>query len=382
MSENRFPADLKTTRRFFFIGIVTLLVSVTVLIGMVVRQRQEMGREISGRAQSLREGPRVNVIAATRGAATRTVSYVGEGRPYTTVTMYAKVSGYLRTIQVDKGDKVTEGQLLAVIESPELDRQYDAAVADAKSKLADMERARGLLETGAVSLQSFQQTEASARVAQETAASLQAQKDYELMRAPFTGHVTARFADPGALLQAATSSETTALPVVTVSQIDRLRVFIYPDQRTAAWIRVGDPAEVADSTRPNVKVSASISRISGQLDARTRTMLIEIDVDNREGRILAGSFVQVTLSIQVEPYIQIPVEALVMRGDKASVAVLGPDNRVNFRPVTIYDSDAKKVHIASGVDEGEKLIVHLGQSVQEGQVVQPVEAAESETKEK
>jgi len=380
MSEDRLPTDLKTTRRFFFIGIVTLLISVTLLVGMVVRQRREIGRETAARLQSLQAGPRVNVIAATRGPATRPVSYVGETRPYITATVYAKVSGYLRTIHVDKGDKVTEGQLLAVIESPELDRQFDAAVADAKSKLADMERARGLLETGAVSLQSFQQTEALARVAQETAASLQAQKDYELMRAPFTGQVTARFADPGALLQAATSSETTALPVVTVSQIDHLRAFIYPDQRTAAWIRVGDPAEVADSTRPNVKVAASVSRISGQLDARTRTMLIEIDVDNREGRILAGSFVKVTLTIQVEPYVQIPVEALVMRGDKASVAVLGPENKVSFRPVTIYDSDGKEVRIESGVDEGEKLIVHLGQSVQEGQVVQPVGGAENKSK--
>lgn len=104
------------------------------------------------------------------------MTLIGEARPYATVTLYAKLSGYLREVRVDKGDRITTGQVLAVIESPELDRQYDAAIADAKIKRADAERARRLLPHNAVSRQAVDDAEAAAQVSEATAASLEAQK--------------------------------------------------------------------------------------------------------------------------------------------------------------------------------------------------------------
>ena len=146
-------------------------------------------------------------------------------------------------------------------------------MADARNKRADAERSRALLKTGAVSEQSHERTEALAEVAEKTAAALRAQKDYEIIRAPFSGTVTARFADPGALLQGATTAQTGALPVVTISDSDRLRVYVYPDQKIASMIRVGDPAEVVDPTKPDAKISGKVARTSGELDPKTCTLL-------------------------------------------------------------------------------------------------------------
>ena len=103
-------------------------------------------------------------------------------------------------------------------------------------------------------------------------------KTMQVMRAPFDGIITARYADPGALVQAATSAQTTALPVVALSQTDRLRVYVYPDQKTASSVQMGDKAEVSDVTRPETKLSATVSRTTGELDVKTRTLLVEIEL--------------------------------------------------------------------------------------------------------
>ncbi len=164
-----------------------------------------------------------------------------------------------------------------------------------------------------------------------------------------------------------------ALPIATLSQTDRLRVYFYPDQKTASSVKVGDRVEIADVTRPDVKLSAAVSRTSGELDPKTRTLLVEIDLDNREGKILAGSFVQVTLFIRSTAVAQIPAQCLVMRGDNPWVAVVGGDNKVQFRPVNIYESDGRKIQLASGVTEGERVVFNPLSTLTDGEHVQPVD---------
>jgi membrane fusion protein (multidrug efflux system) len=296
----------------------------------------------------------------------------GEARPYATVTIYAKVSGYLRDIKVDRGDRVSRGQLMAVIESPELDRQYDAAVADAHSKRLFADREKLLIKDGVVSQQDYDNAEAAARTAEATAASLRSQKEYELIRAPFNGTVTARFVDPGALLQSATTNQTAALPVVVLSQTDRLRIFVYLDQKIAAFVKVGNQAVITDAARPEVQSEARVSRISGELDPRTRTLLVELDLDNRTGQFLAGGFVQVSLTLKSPSYAQVPVEAVFLKGEKSYVGVVGSDNRVTFRPVTVADSDGKMMLIATGLAEGARVILNPGIGISEGELVQTV----------
>jgi membrane fusion protein, multidrug efflux system len=361
-------------RTFHVAGVLIVTVALLMLAALLYKQREYVRREVHSRTASVEAGPRVTVVTATGAPDTRSVSFVGEARPYAEATLYAKVSGYLSVINVDKGDTVVRDQLLAVIQSPELDRQYDAAVADATSKRLVAQRNNDLLKSGSVSPQTAEQTEAVAKSAAQIAASFLAQKGYELMRAPFPGTVTARYVDPGALIQTASTGQTTAQPVLTLSQVDRLRIYVYPDQKTASFVRVGDPADISDVARGDIKLAGSVTRTSGRLDTKTRTLLVEIDVDNAEGRLLAGSFVQVVLKIRTKPFPEVPAGALVMRGDKSFVATLSNENRVNFREVTIYESDGKTARLSSGITQGEAVILDLGESVLEGQRVQPVRA--------
>src|SRR5262249_46655958 len=146
------------------------------------------------------------------------VELIGEARPFAAVTLYAKVSGYLKSVSVDMGDRVKAGQVLAVIESPETDRAYSAAKEDFDNKQVKAQRIAKLLDKKFASPDEADQARTEAAVARERLAGLEEQRAYETLRAPFDGRVTARFADPGALVQNAASSQTSALPVVTVAQ--------------------------------------------------------------------------------------------------------------------------------------------------------------------
>ncbi len=360
--------------RLFVTGILVIAVAVVLLVILFVIRNRRVADALHDLQTEIKAGPHVPVARATRAPTERTVTLTGEARPYATVTLFAKVSGYLHEIRVDKGDRVKTGEILAVIESPELDSQYDAALADARNKRVVAERAKVLIQSDAIARQDADNAEAAALVAEATADGLKAQKEYEVLRAPFSATVTARFADPGTLVQSAIASQTTTQPLVSLSRTDRLRVYIYLDQRNAAFVKVGDRARISDAARPEVKLFAAVSRVSGEIDLKSRTMLVELDLDNRRGKILAGGFVQVSLKLQTPPYVQIPAEALLMRGEKALAGVIGSDNRVRFRPVTPADSDGKSVLLSAGLAEGELVILTPGAGIAEGELVQPVDA--------
>lgn len=360
-------------RKLFIAGGLIILLAIIILVILIVNRNKRVGDELQDRQAGIKAGPHVPVATAARAPTERDVTLTGEARPYAAVTLFAKVSGYLQEIRVDKGDRVRKGQILAVIESPELDNQYDAALADARNKRVVAERAKELIQINAIARQDAESAEAAAKVAEATAAGLKAQKGYEVLRAPFSATVTARFVDPGTLVQSAVASQTATQPLVSLSRTDRLRVYIYLDQRNAAFVKVGDRAEIADAARPEVRLTATVSRVSGELDLKSRTMLVELDLDNRRGRVLAGGFVQVTLKLHTPPYIQIPAEALLMRGEKAFAGVVGTDDRVTFRPVTPVDSDGKAVRLSSGLAAGERVVLTPGAGIAEGELIQPVD---------
>jgi len=357
-------------RTIYLIGITLVLIAFGLFLLILERQKASISNEMKTRTASLKAGTKVRVVYAKRSPGQRTITLTGDARPYASVTLYAKVSGYLKEIRVDKGDAVKEGDILAIIESPELDRQYDAALASAKDARRDAIRAQELVAKEYISRQDADHAETAARVAEANAEALKIQKDYEILSAPFTGTVTARFADPGALVQSATSSQTTTLPVVALSQTDKLRIFIYLDQKDAVFVHLGDRAEIVDAERPGTRLHASISRISGELDQNTRTLLTELDVDNREHEILPGSFVQVSLELSTVPSIEIPADALLMNGNKALVAVITPQDTVNFRPVMTLDSDGKTVRLSSGLHEQERVALNPGFGIVQGEKVQ------------
>jgi membrane fusion protein, multidrug efflux system len=371
---NEIPTS-KGTRRLFLSGIGLVVLAVVLLLILFENRRVYLMNETRDRLAAVKAGPEVRVITAKRSSGERLVSLAGEARPYAAVTLYAKVSGYLKEIRVDKGDRVNAGQVLAVIESPELDRQYESAVVDAQDKRRDADREKILVGKNLVSQQDADHADAAAREAEANAEALKIQRAYEILHAPFSGVVTARFADPGALVQSAANSQTTALPLVALSRTDKLRIYVYLDQKDAAYVRIGNQAEISDSSRPDVRLSASITRISGELDPKTRTLLAELDVGNKKGLLLAGSFVQVSLKLKTAQSIEIPAEALLMKEDKAFVAIISQDNKVGFRPVIAASSDGKTVRISSGLEEGQQLVLNPGFGITDGVQVQPVDAS-------
>jgi membrane fusion protein (multidrug efflux system) len=198
------------------------------------------------------------------------------------------------------------------------------------------------------------------------------QKSYEILRAPFDGTVTSRYADPGALVQNAMASQTSALPVVTVSQVNRLRVYAYLDQKDATFVTVASPVKVTMKERPGFVVEGKIARVSGELDTKTRTLLTEIDLDNKDGTFVPGSFVDVTLPIHAPSLPQIPTDALVLKKDKTLVPVITKDNTVTYREVKIANNDGEYATVLDGVKAGELVGLDLGSNLPEGNHVRPI----------
>jgi membrane fusion protein, multidrug efflux system len=155
--------------------------------------------------------------------------------------------------------------------------------------------------------------------------------------------------------------------------VDRLKVYAYADQKAAGDIRVGDRAYIWDSTRAEKKVLVTLSRSSVQLNGRTRTLLLEFDVDNRQGVFIPGSFVRVDLTSHAPARVELPVEALNFRNNQPFTGVLLPDNRVNLRPLEIEGSDGKMVRLQSGVEAGEKVALNAGADLFDADIVQPID---------
>ena len=363
-----------TERRLFIGGVATMALSVVIVGALLARKATLVNAEARARAADLAAGPHVRVVRVAAPDGFQTLTLLGEARPYASVTLYAKVSGYLREVLVDKGDAVTANQVLAIIESPELDQQYEAALADARNKRVNAQRFRALAVKNASSAQEAERYETDATVAEANLKAVETLKSYQIIRAPFAGRVTARFADPGALVQNATTAQTGALPVLTVSQTGRLRVYAYVDQQSAPLVAVGAPAEITVPDQPGVRVAARVTRVSGQLDPRTRTLLAEVDVANHAEDILPGSFVTVALQVKGRGYPEVPAGALVVRRDTTFVVVVDSANRASFRRVIVARDDGQAAAIASGLATGDRVALNPGDGVTEGAKVQPVEA--------
>ena len=357
----------------YLAGLGAALLTVFGVVTLDAHRKSQARADAQARQEVVRRGPRVRVAAVKRSPGVRRLVLQGEARAFAEVTLYAKVAGYLRDLRVDKGDRVKANQVLANVIAPELDQQYQAALADARNKRVNAKRLDALAPTGVVSAQELEQGRASADVAEATQAALATQRDYRVIRAPFNGVVTARFADPGALIQSAANAQSGAVPIVSVAKADKLRVYVYLDQASAPFVRGGDVATIRVPERPGWSRRAQVTRSSGALSPRTRTMQTEVDIENADGAILPGSYVDVELEVKVPSLVEMPAEALVVRGDKTQVAVIEDGGHVRYRPVVVADDDGQTVRLVSGVSEGERVALNLGNETEEGGAVQIVE---------
>ncbi len=359
---------------FYFVGVAVFVATVLGVVGIGRHRQSEARDDTQVRQAEVRLGPRVRVATVKQSAGIRHLMLQGEARPFFEVTLYAKVAGFLADLKVDKGDRVKKNQLIATVTAPELDSQYTAAVADARNKRVNAKRLTALAPAGVVSAQELELGQATADVADATQATLGTQRGYRVIRAPFDGVISARFADPGTLIQSAANAQSGAVPIVSVSKGDQLRVYVYIDQSSAPFVRAGNAATITVPERPGWSRKAKVARTSGQLSPRTRTMLTEVDIDNDDHLIVPGSYVQVLLDVPVPPLLEIPAEALTTRADKPQVPTLDAEHHIHYKPVVVADDDGQTVRLASGLLPGERVALDLGGAAQDGSLVQVVEA--------
>ena len=359
--------------------------------------------------------PTVAVAKAARGDIAQSLTIAAEFRPFQEIEVHSKVAGYLKSISVDVGDRVKAGQLLAVLEIPELQdeiKQDEAAVKRANEEIrraqADVERAQsahevahlnatrltGVMKTrpNLVAQQDIDEATGRDRVSEaqvSTAeAALAADKeqleiakaaqsktqtlfDYARITAPFTGVITHRYADTGAMIQAGTSSQSQAMPVVRLSQNDKLRLVIPVPESAVSRIHLGGRVSVAVQSLHKT-VTGAVARFADRLDTDTRTMRVEVDVPNPDLTLVPGMYADATLVLdQVKGAIVAPVLALDRTADGARVFVVGRDGKLEVRTVQLGLESDDRIAVTRGLSDGEMVVVGSRAQLKTGEVVAP-----------
>jgi membrane fusion protein, multidrug efflux system len=330
----------------------------------------------SALADVMARGPVVQVATIVEGPKERQIQLLADTRPFQTATLYGKVGGYVSAINVDRGDRVKAGDLLATVSSVETDQAYEAAKRDFDNKQRTWQRQKELVARGWTSQQTADQAQTAFSMAAAVLAQNETMKSYEQIKAPFDGVVTARYVDVGALVQNSTTNKTSNQPVLTISDDSRLRVDCYVEQRDVPYVHVGDVADVADGANSERKVKALVTRTANELDPRTRTLFVELEVNNQNHFLVPGSFAYVTLHVPVQSYPEVPMAGLIVRGTRTFVADIGEDQVVHLLPVTVARTDGIRAAIADGAKPGQRVVLNLSDEVGDGGRVQvPVQGS-------
>ena len=356
---------------FYIVAFVLVAVASAAVWWFWQAKQSHLADEARTRAAQLDAGPTVVTGQSVRGSAARKINLTGELRPWKSTTLYSKVGGYLSKITVDVGDRVHAGQFIAEVQAPELESEYKSSVSEMENRERLAQRTRDLADKGFFSQQARDNADTDVRTARGRVDTLRSQMGYRSLYAPYAGVVTGRYVDPGALITNAANNQTSSQPVVTVSDPSKLRVSVYAEQVDARFVRPGIEAEIIDTANPTQRIKANVSRVSGELDPRTRTLLAEVDFDNRAGTFIPGSFVNVSLMVPQTSYIEVPASALVVRDRKNFVAVLDADNHIKLTPIEIAGTDGAAVKIASGLGEGIRVVLSLPNTVPDGAKVNP-----------
>lgn len=363
-SANAAPPAQKPSRLVAVAGLAVVLAAVAGTATLFLRQRAAEAREVEQISSDLSKGPMVRVAQVKTAATERLVTLPAEVRADQRTTLYAKVSGYLKEVRVDKGERVKAGQVLAVLESPDLDEQVRSAEAELVLRRQQLARTNRLLPAGRVSMQDRETAEEGVKVALSALNRAKVMKDYEVIRAPFAGTITARYADPGALLPAATGSTSSAQPVLDLAQLDKLRVALNLAQDDAARVKEGDPVKL-ELSPDQPALTARVSRVSHALDARTRTMLCEIDLANPPQGLYPGAFVNASIALHGIPRPLVPTDALLGKNGQLFVPTV-EGSKVHFKPVRLGVDDGKDVEVLEGLHGGEWVALNLGTEVPDG----------------
>jgi RND family efflux transporter MFP subunit len=379
------------------------------LVGLFLFVRNHYGKAPA-------EQPRAAaVVAVTRGNLASSLTVAGQFQPYQQVDLHAKVSGYIRWIKVDIGDRVRQGEVLALLEVPELQNQVEGAQAEVRHSQSDITRAQSEVVSaestysavhaeytrleeaskerpGLIAEQELddarakdQQAAAQVGVAKASLDAMQQQlgvsratrnrletmSRYEQIIAPFTGVVTKRYADTGSLIQAGQDNNTQTLPVVQVAESDLLRLRMPVPESDVPYIQAGGDVQVKVNATGRT-FTGKIIRFSRALDTNTRTMLTEVDVPNRDLSLSPGMYAETTIQLQQKnDALILPAQAVVQNGDQSYVLVVDATNHVEKRNVNLGIQTSNRVEITSGLQAGDNVIAAGQTGYQPGEVVSP-----------
>jgi membrane fusion protein (multidrug efflux system) len=364
----------RTPGKLFTVGwISAVVVTVCVAAALVWARSVSVRREADTLEQEVAQGQRVLVVRVQHAPPNRSLDVPASVRGFVETPIYAKIAGYLKTIEVDKGDRVKEGQVLAVLESPEIDQQVANARANYQLQAVTNERNQELVRQALIAQQVADESRSAMQQAKATLDQLEAMQAYKVMRAPFSGIVTARFVDPGMLIPQATTPSSGS-PIVTLATLSPVRVYANVPQSVAPLIQNGDPATISVTEYPGRLFTGSVTRHPDALQPATRTMLVEVDVPNEDSALYPGMYASVRFTVaQPAGPARVPDDALIFRGGKVYVPVVH-ENRLALSPVSLGYDDGRMVEVTSGVSDEDLVAINVGQAVRDGQIVQPIAA--------
>jgi RND family efflux transporter MFP subunit len=338
-----------------------------------------------------------------------------EFKPFQEVDVMSKVAGFVKQINVDVGDRVTQGQLLATLEIPEMDddlRRADAAVVRAQAEVthardeqhraesaydiahlsyqrlfAVSEKRPGLVAQQEIDEARSRELVAEAQVAAAKSALAAAQQqvkvnsadtqrvktmmDYTRVTAPFTGVVTRRYADTGSMIQAGTASQTQAMPLVKLSENSLLRLILPVPESAVPTVHIGQQVEVRVPTM-NRSFPGTVARFDNKVALATRTMDTEVDVPNPSLLLIPGMYAEVNLTLsERKAVLAVPITAVDSEGATGQVMVVTPNQRVEVRKIGLGLETADKVEVRSGLNEGDLVVIGGRSSLQPGEEVRP-----------
>ncbi len=378
------PQQVSTPRRRSSIGFIAIGVVILLFVsGMVaVISRANEHRELVSDTNRLAI-PSVTVVQAKGESASEELILPATVQAYIESPIFARTNGYLQKWYQDIGSRVTKGQLLADIDTPEVDQELLQARAARQQVSAQLELAKvssdrwaNLRKSDSVSQQeadqqssAYTQAQANLAAADANVRRLEQLESFKHIYAPFSGVLTKRNIDVGALVNSGNGGANREM--FDVAQIDPLRVYISVPQTNAADIHRGQKAHLELNEFPGQKFEGTVVRTADSIDPATRTLLTEIDVPNKQGTILPGAYAQVHFGVKVSgTHLTVPGNALLFRGEGPRAAVVGSDNHVHLNPVTIGRDYGTSVEILSGVSESDKIVLNPPDSLEEGEQVQ------------
>ena len=313
-------------------------------------------------------GPSVLVMRVQQRGHSRSVSLPASIHGYIETPIYAKTPGYLKAIYVDKGDRVHKGEVLAILDSPELDKQ----VADAKanywlSKVTDG-RNQELVAQQVIPQQTADNSHAAMLQARAAYEQLVALQSYEVIRAETDGIITARDVDPGALIPQVTTPGS-SISIVDLATLYPLRVYADVPQDLAALVKDGELASVSVTQYPDRSFSGTVTRHPEALAQDTRTMRVEVDIPNPKQTLVPGMYVKVGFGLQPKGLVEVPAATLIFRSNGPQVAHVDSTGRLTFHDVTIARDDGNVVELGSGVAPGDELALNVSSQISEGELV-------------